>query len=102
MTQRVTFSHGEPVGLLAVVVGVLVIVLPIVYLGPGGFGIGPIGFAVLMMEVVMGIVGLAILGTGIYSYRTGNPRPAIAAVTIICSLTIVGGIGAYIEMTGAR
>lgn len=100
MPQRISRTSGEAWGPVAAVVGVLVAVLPIVYLGPGGIGVGPTRFAVLVMQVVMGVVGLGVVGAGVSSYRTGDPRLAVAAVTILVGLAVVGGVGAYVEMTG--
>ncbi|AQL44610.1 hypothetical protein BV210_17710 (plasmid) [Halorientalis sp. IM1011] len=91
-------TSGTFWGLLAVVVGILVIVLPIHFLGLAFFESGPIAAFVIMVEVVLGLVGLGIAGTGIYSYRTGNQSPAIAAIAMICSLTIVFRIIWYIEI----
>ncbi|AQL43522.1 hypothetical protein BV210_12820 [Halorientalis sp. IM1011] len=85
-------------GLLAVVVGTLVIVLPIHFLGLAFFESGPIAAFVIMVEVILGLVGLGIIGAGVYSYRTGNQRPAIAAIAMICSLTIVFRVIWYIEI----
>ena len=90
---------AEVSGLLAAVSGVFVAVLPVVYLGAGEFGVGPIGFAVLLMEVVTGVVGLGLIGAGVHSSRTGDPRPVVAAVAILGSSAVVGGTGAYVEMS---
>lgn len=91
MSQRTSRTNGRAWGPVAAVVGVLVTVLPVVYLGPGGIGAGPTRFAVLVIEVIAGVVGLGVVGAGVASYRTGDPRPAVAAVAIIIGLTVVGG-----------
>lgn len=100
MARRASRSRGERSGVLAAALGVVVAVLPVVYLGPGGVGGGPVGFAVLAMEVVAGAAGLGVVGAGVYSYRTGNSRPAVTAVALVSGLVVVGGIGAYVETTG--
>lgn len=90
-------SSGKSWSLLAGVVGTLVIVLPIHFLGLAFFESGPIAFFAIMVEVVLGLVGFGMTVAGVYSYRTGNQRPAIAAIAMICSLTIVFWVIWYIE-----
>lgn len=100
VSQHVSPPSAEVSGPLAAVSGGFVVVLPVVYLGAGGFGVGPVGFAVLLMEVVTGVVGLGLIGAGDHSSRTGDSRPVVAAVAILGSSAVVGGTGAYVEMTG--
>ena len=84
--------------LLVVALGVAVVVAPLV-LRPSP-GSGPIGFAVRSMQAIVAVVGLGVAATGVYSYRTGDPRPAVAAGTSIVALTVVGTIRGAVEMAG--
>lgn len=96
-TGRVESPGGRYV-LPVVTLGVAVVVAPLVLVpSPGS---GPIGFAVRSMQAIVAAVGLGVAATGVYSYRTGDPRPAVAAGTSIIALTVVGTIGGAVEMAG--
>lgn len=77
--------------------GVLVAVVPAVALY-SPYDRGGVGFAVLVMQVIAGIVGLAIVGVGYYSYRTANLKPTIWVAVALSCLVVVGTVGAWIEM----
>lgn len=83
--------------LLVSALGLLVAVLPIVYLPSSS---GGVGFAVLVMKGIGVAVGLAVVGVGLYSYRTGNLRPAVATGSTVVGLVVVGAIGGFVETTG--
>lgn len=82
--------------LLVSLLGLLVAVLPLMYL-PGSSG--PVAFAVLVMKAIGVVVGLGVVGVGLYSYRTGNPRPAMATGSAVVGLVAVGSIGGFVETT---
>ncbi|WP_265111847.1 hypothetical protein [Halosolutus halophilus] len=92
-------STGDHRALPVVVMGILVAIAPFLLIPSPGDG-GPITFAVRLMQVIAAVLGLAVAVTGIYSYRTGNLRPAMVTATTIFGLTIVGVVGGLVEMTG--
>lgn len=92
-------STGDRRALLVVVFGILVATIPFVLVPPSSPG-DPVAFAVLLVQVIVAVVGLGVAATGVYSYRTGDLRPAIAATTTIVGLVIVGAVGGLVEMAG--
>lgn len=82
-----------------VVLGILVAFVPFLLVPSPGSG-GPITFAVRFMQTIAALVGVGVVGSGIYSYRTGNLRPAATAGSTVVGLILVGGIGGIVEMTG--
>lgn len=80
-----------------VVLGLALAVLPLVLLPESS---GPVAFALTMMQGIAIVVGLGVGTIGLYSYRTGNLRPALATGLSVIGLGVVGAVGAYVEMTG--
>ncbi|WP_373189280.1 hypothetical protein [Halolamina sp.] len=93
--SKSTPSKGLP--FLVSLLGLLIAVLPLIYLPTSS---GPVAFAILMMKAIGVIIGLGVVGVGLYSYRTGNPQPAMATGLAVIGLLIVGIIGGLIETTG--
>lgn len=91
------FSRGLPA--LVALLGLLVAVLPLLYLPSSS---GPVAFAVLVMKAIGVVVGLGVIGVGLYSYRTGNPQPAMATGSAVVGLVVVGIVGGFVETTGGR
>lgn len=80
-------------------VGVLIAVLPAVLLhSPGDEG--PVGFAVMVGQALMVLVGAGVVGIGVHSYRSGNLEPAAATYVAILEISVIGVVGAQIETTG--
>ena len=101
-------QHAEPMqpaddrrALPVVVLGILVAVVPVLLVPFPGDG-GPITFAVRVMQGIAVIVGVGVMGTGYYSYRTGDLRPSVAAGSSILGLTLVGVVGGIVETTSGR
>lgn len=97
-------SHSQPKSIplkglpfLVSLLGLLIAVLPLVYLPTSS---GPVAFAILMMKAIGVLVGLGVVGVGLYSYRTGNSQPAMATGLAVIGLVVVGVIGGLIETTG--
>ncbi|EJN60013.1 hypothetical protein HSB1_21710 [Halogranum salarium B-1] len=82
---------------LVVVLGVLVAVLPLVSLPESS---GPMAFLISAVQVVAGVVGVAVAIAGVYSYRTGNPQAAVAAGLMIVGFVAVGAVGGLVETSG--
>ena len=92
-------STGDRRALPVVLLGILIAIVPLI-LAPSPGGGGPITFVVRLMQAIAVLVSLGVVATGVYSYRTGNLRPAVAAATTIIGLLIVGVVGGLIETTG--
>lgn len=90
---------GDRRALPVSVLGLLAAIAPIILFPVPGDG-GPITFGVRLVQAIAGVVGLGVAVTGVYSYRTGDLRPAIAATATIVGLAIVGAVGSYVETTG--
>lgn len=82
---------------LVVALGVLVAVLPLVSLPESS---GPMAFLISAVQVVAGVVGVAVAIAGVYSYRTGNPQAAVAAGLMIVGFVTVGAVGGLVETSG--
>jgi hypothetical protein len=76
---------------------VFVATLPLVVLPESS---GPIAFVVDLLQTVAVVVGLSVVAAGLYSYRTGNPRSAVAAGLIVVGLTVAGALGGLVETSG--
>lgn len=82
-----------------VVLGLLVSIVPVLLVPSPGSG-GPITFAVRLMQAIAVLAGLGVVATGIYSYWTGNLRPAVTTGATVIGLVLVGVVGGFVEMTG--
>lgn len=82
-----------------VVLGILVASVPFLLVPSPGSG-GPITFAVRLVQTIAALVGVGVVASGIYSYRTGNLRPAATAGSTVVGLILVGGTGGIVETTG--
>ena len=93
---------GDRRALPVVVLGIFIVLIAVIpfLLIPSPGGGGPITFAVRFMQGIAALVGLGVTATGIYSYRTGNLRPAMAVGITIVGLVIVGAVGGLVETTG--
>lgn len=88
-------------GPLVCLLGAVVAVGPLAAVPSPGEG-GPITLAVRTMQAAVLAVGAAVAGTGVYTYRTGDRRPALAAAGVVAGLALVFGVGALVELrTGA-
>lgn len=90
-------SHSIPfvfVPLLVVLLGVFIGILPLIFLPSSS---GALVFPVLIMKSLGVMVGVGVAGTGLYSYRSGNPQPAMVTGSAVIGLLIVGIIGGFIE-----
>lgn len=67
-----------------VILGILVGILPAVFLPQGA---GPLAFVVLVMKIGASVIGLSITAIGVQCYRTKNTRLAV-----VTGLTIIGWI----------
>ncbi len=83
-----------------IVLGLLVMFAPLFVL-PGADD-GPMAVAVGFMQAIAAAVGLVVAATGLYSHRTGDLRPAVAAGATVIGLLGVGAAGAVIELTVGR
>ena len=92
-------STGDRRALPVVVLGILIAIIPFILAPSPGEG-GPMTFVVRLLQAIAVLVGLGVVTTGVYSYRTGNLRPAVAAATTIIGLLIVGVVGGFVETTG--
>lgn len=101
MKTRVTRfqSARERRALPVIVLGILVVVVPVLLVPSPGDG-GPITFEVRLMQAIAAVIGLAVAATGVYSYRTGNLGPAMAAGTTVAGLVMVGIVGGVIGTAG--
>lgn len=91
-------QHSDTrIPLAVIVLGILVAVLPLLFLPESS---GPVAFAIRLMQGIAVLVGVGVVGTGFYSYRTGNPRPAVATALTILGLVLVGAIGGLVETSG--
>lgn len=87
--------------LLVVLLGVAVIFAPL-FLLPGAGDGGPIAVVVGLAQAIAAVVGLVVAATGLYSDRTGDLRPAVAAAATVVGLLVVGVIGAAVELSVGR
>lgn len=87
--------------LIVVLLGLLVVFLPL-FLVPTSGDAGPVGFAVRLMQAIAATVGVVVAAAGLYSYRTGDPRPGVAAAATVLGLVGVGLVGAAVELSGGR
>lgn len=83
--------------LLVSALGVLVAVLPVAYLPSSS---GALVFVVLVAKGIGVTTGLGVICVGLYSYRTGDPRPAAATGLMVVGLIGVGVIGGLVERVG--
>lgn len=90
-------SPDSRIIILVVILGVLVAVLPLMFLPKSS---GPVAFAVRLMQGIAGVVGLCVIGAGFYSYRTGNLRPGVATGLTVIGLILVGALGGIVETSG--
>lgn len=88
-----TTTRSLPI--LISLVGLLIAFLPPIYLPSYT---GPAGLAFLMIEISGVITGLGVFSIGVYSYRTGNRRPAKATGLAIIGLVIMGITGGFIAI----
>jgi peptidoglycan/LPS O-acetylase OafA/YrhL len=84
-----------PLGVVGL--GMLVAVLPLLLLPDSS---GPVAFALGLMQSIAVLVGASVVGAGLYSYRTGNCRPAAAAALAVLGLGLVGALGGFVEASG--
>lgn len=87
--------------LLVVLLGVAVIFAPL-FLLPGTSDRGPIAVVVGLAQAIAAAMGLVVAAMGLYSHRTGDLRPAVAAAATVVGLLAVGVIGAAVELTMGR
>ena len=92
-------STGDRRALPVVLLGTLIAIVPLILVPSPGDG-GPITFGVRLLQAIAVLVGLGVGTTGVYSYRSGNLRPAVAAAMTIIGLLIVGVVGGLVETTG--
>lgn len=85
---------SELVPLLVLCLGVLIAILPLIFLPSSS---GALIFPVLIMKFLGVMVGVSVAGTGLYSYRTGNHQTAMITGLSVIGLLIVGIIGGFIE-----
>lgn len=84
-----------------IALGMLVVFVPFIISPFPGSG-GPITVAIRVIQAIASVVGLGLVAVGLYSYRTGNLRPAGVAVTPVVGVLIVGIAGGVIEMTSGQ
>lgn len=80
--------------LLVSALGVLVAVLPVAYLPSSS---GALAFVMLVAKGISVTTGLGVVCVGLYSYRTGDPRPAAVAGSMVVGLIVVGVVGGLVE-----
>lgn len=85
--------------LLVSALGVLVVVFPVAYLPSSS---GAVAVVVLAAKGIGVAAGLAVVGVGLYSYRTGDHRPAAVAGSVVVGLVVVGAIGGLVESVSGR
>ncbi len=87
----------KPFALLVSALGILIVILPLIYLPSPG---GALAFPVLIMKGTGIVVGLGVVSIGLHSYRTGDPRPAVATGLTVIGLVTTGVLGGLVETTG--
>jgi ABC-type amino acid transport system permease subunit len=80
--------------------GILLIFAPLFALPSAGDG--PIAVVVGLMQAIAAAVGLVVAATGLYSHRTGDLRPAVAAAVTVVGLLGLGVVGAVVELSVGR
>ena len=95
-TRSVTVDQ---ISVSVAVLGLLVALFPIVYLGLPR-EIHELTFPVLFMQFTGVIVGLAVIWAGYYSKKSGDILPALGSGLFIIGLVLVGVIGALVETLG--
>ncbi|WP_336345082.1 hypothetical protein [Halalkalicoccus ordinarius] len=79
--------------------GVLVAVLPVAYLPSSS---GALAFVMLVAKGIAVTTGLGVVVVGLYSYRTGDSRPAAVAGSVVGGLVVVGVVGGLVESASGR
>ena len=90
-------SPSNRVPLLVSFLGLLIVILPLIYLPSSS---GALAFPVLIMKFLGIVVGVGVASTGLDSYRTGNLQPAMVTGSAVIGLLSVGIIGGLIETSG--
>lgn len=85
--------------LLVSALGVLVAVLPVASLPSSS---GALAFVMVLAKGIGVTTGLGVVCVGLYSYRTGDPRPATAAGSVVVGLVVVGVVGGLVESVSGR
>ncbi|EMA55495.1 MULTISPECIES: hypothetical protein [Halococcus] len=96
---RLTSSNGDRRILPVIVLGVLVAIVPLFAIHPPSES-RRIAVAVRVFQAISVAVGLGVISTGVYSYRTRNLQPAVTAATTVLGLVVVIVTGSLIELTG--
>lgn len=87
----------DQIPILVSLLGLLIAVLPLLLLPSSS---GALLFPVLIMKFLGVVVGVGVAGTGFYSHRTGNLRPALFTGSAVVGLLVVGIVGGLVEWTG--
>ena len=82
-------SSQNSVPAIVVVLGVLVAIIPAIFLQQPS---GPTGFLVLLLKALAATVGLSIIIIGVYSHRSNNPRLAMATLFSVVGLVSLGAL----------
>lgn len=90
-------SADTRIPLAVIALGILVAVLPLFLLPESS---GPVAFAISVLQGLAVLAGFGVVGAGLYSYRTGNPRPAVATALTLLGFALIGAVGALVETSG--